>query len=60
MSKVRREDTGSEMSVKRETGLFPLLAHPAHWRVGPGRGPRLIGSFGLEKWISPPKKLVSF
>lgn len=42
--------------VKGDGTLFPLLPHPAHWRGGPRREPRLIGSFGLEKWISPPPK----
>lgn len=59
MSNKRREDTRREMS---ERGGDRALFSPGsvRWRWGPRRELRLIGSFGLEKWISPPKKRVSF
>lgn len=45
-----------EKKGKRSGGGFMLFLHPAYWRGGPRRDSRLIGSFGLEKWISPMKK----
>lgn len=57
---LEAEGVLARVEEKRDRAFFPLLPHPAHWREGPGRELRLIGSFGLEKWISSPKKLVSF
>lgn len=64
-------ESGKKMSKEKMWGkkwvrkggsraLFRLRTHPTHCQGGPRRERRLIGSFGLEKWISPPKKLVSF
>lgn len=36
--------------------VFLLHPHPAQWQGGLRGELRLIGSFGLEKWISPCKK----
>lgn len=45
------------MSEKREAeGFLCSFFAPAFWQQGPRRESRLIGSFGLEKWISPTKK----
>ncbi len=64
ISEWKRDERGKEIRrgernewEKGERALFSLpLPHPARWRGGPKREPRLIGSFGLEKWISPPQK----
>lgn len=51
-----REEGGKKWMRKGRQSAFPLLPHPAHRWLGPRREQRLIGSFGLEKWISSPQK----
>lgn len=48
------DKTWKEMSEKSKTKSFFFLPQ-FHTHARPWREPRLIGSFGLEKWISPPE-----